>query len=332
MRRLTLNLLTSAATLVLLLGLTVPAMRVLVPSVPAGAAAPPAPPRTFGVYIDPWHIDDWTRSVGARPQMVAKFEAFSRKRTINSFLDETERQGVGQVLISWEPWEPVPAALGTTLQYLPQPGYRNSDIARGLQDDYIRAFARSLARFNGVVWVRYAHEMNGFWYPWSHGPRDYRRAWRHVVTLVRAEARNVRFVWSANLSLYQSLAGWQRVTHRYWPGARWVDAVGSTMINFGGNKHYVVSRFAPRLRALHRRYRKPLMLAETSTEFHGRVVWLRGLRRMLRGMPWVRAVAWSQLPSRGAVQMRGAGRLTWDVQHEPRAAAVIRGIIRDGLR
>jgi hypothetical protein len=334
MRRLALNLLTSGATLVLLLGLTVPALRVLAPSVPAGAAAPArVPARTFGVYVDPWHLDGWTRRVGARPQMVAKFEAFSRKRTINSFLTETERQGVGQVLISWEPWEPVPAALGTTLQYLPQPGYRNSEIAAGGQDDYIRAFARSLARFHGIVWVRYAHEFNGFWYPWSHGPRAYRRAWRHVVTLVRAAgATNVRFVWSANLSLYQSQASWKRVTRQYWPGARWVDAVGSTMINFGGQKHYSVSRFAPRLRALHRAYRKPLLLAETSTEYHGRVVWLRALRRMLRGMPWIRAIAWSQLPSRGAVQMRGAGHLTWDVQRVPAAAAVIRGIIRDGLR
>ena len=48
-----------------------------------------------------------------------------------------------------------------------QPGYRNIDIARGAQDRYIVRFARSLARFPGTVWLRYAHEMNGYWYPWS---------------------------------------------------------------------------------------------------------------------------------------------------------------------
>jgi mannan endo-1,4-beta-mannosidase len=334
MRRLSLNLLTSVTTLALLAGLTVPALRVLGPRAPARAAAryvrPPA--RTFGVYVDPWHLDDWARSVGARPQLVAKFEAFSRKRTIGSFLAENERQGIRQVMVSWEPWEPVPAALGTTLQELPQPGYRNSDIAAGAQDDYIRTFARSLRAFPGVVWLRYAHEMNGFWYPWSHGPRNYRRAWRHVVTLVRAEAPNVRFVWSANLNLYQSAAGWKRLTREYWPGGSWVDAVGSTMINFGGRKQYSVRRFAPRLRAFHGAYGKPVFLTETNTEFHGRVAWLRAVRRMLRGMPWIRAVAWSQLPSRGAAQMRRAGRLDWDVQRDPASAAVIRGIIRDGQR
>jgi mannan endo-1,4-beta-mannosidase len=333
MRRLALNLFTSAITLALLAALTVPALRVLDPHNPARAATRYViPARTFGVYVDPWHLDDWARRIGARPQLVAKFEAFARKRTIGSFLAENQRQGIRQVMVSWEPWEPVPAALGTTLQQLPQPGYRNSDIAAGSQDAYIRAFARSLASFDGTVWLRYAHEMNGFWYPWCHGPVSYVRAWRHVVTLVRAEAPNVRFVWSANLNLYQSFAGWKRLTRAYWPGARWVDAVGSTMINFGGRKRYSVRRFAPRLRDLRRTYRKPVLLTETNTEYRGRVAWLRDLRQMLRGMPWIRAIAWSQLPSRGAAQMHRAGRLDWDVQRDPAAAAVIRGIIRDGLR
>jgi mannan endo-1,4-beta-mannosidase len=333
MRRLALNLFTSATTLAVLAALTVPALRVLDPRTPARAATRYViPARTFGVYVDPWHLDDWANRIGARPQLVAKFEAFARKRTIGSFLAENERQGIRQVMVSWEPWDTVPAALGTTLQQLPQPGYRNSDIAAGSQDAYIRSFARSLATFPGTVWLRYAHEMNGFWYPWCHGPISYRRAWRHVVTLVRAEAPNVRFVWSANLNLYQSFAGWKHLTRTYWPGARWVDAVGSTMINFGGRKQYAVSRFAPRLRNLRRMYRKPVLLTETNTEYRGRVAWLRGLRRMLRGMPWIRAIAWSQLPSRGAAQMPRAGRLDWDVQRDPASAAVIRGIIRDGLR
>ena len=64
-------------------------------------------------------------------------------------------------------------------------------------------FARSLAGFHGTVDLRYAHEMNGTWYPWSHDPIGYRRAWRHVVRVFRAAgAANVRFVWSPNPSLY----------------------------------------------------------------------------------------------------------------------------------
>jgi hypothetical protein len=236
-------------------------------------------------------------------------------------------------MVSWEPWQPVDARLGTVLQYLPQPGYRNGEIAGGSQDAYIAAFARSLARFHGTVWLRYAHEMNGFWYPWSHGPRSYRLAWRHVVRVVRAAgARNVRFVWSPNPNLYEPARTWMRHMRSYWPGARWVDAVGTTMINFGGRKRYEVRRFEPRFRALRREFGKPVMIAESNTELRGRVAWLRDLRRMLRRMPWIRGYAWSQLPSRGTAQMKHAGRLDWDVRRSPAAAAVLRGIIRDGRR
>jgi hypothetical protein len=120
-----------------------------------------------------------------------------------------------------------------------------------------------------------------------------------------------------------------RGVRAYWPGARWVDAVGSTMINFGGRKRYPVARFVPRLRALRQAFHKPVMITEASTGYHGRVRWLRDLRRMLRSRRWISAVVWSQLPSRGTAQMRHTGNLSWDVRRDPRAAAVLRAIARD---
>ena len=127
--------------------------------------------------------------VGRAPQYVARFEAFSRGATVDAFLREAERQGLRRVLVSWEPWRPVPDELGVAEQFRPQPGYRNADIAAGAQDAYIDRFASSLATFPGRVDLRYAHEMNGTWYPWSHDPVAYRRAWRHVVRLVRCRGR-----------------------------------------------------------------------------------------------------------------------------------------------
>jgi len=295
-----------------------------------GASEAPQPKRTFGVYVDPWNVDDWARDVGAAPHLVAEFEAFSQNRVLDHHLREAERQGVRELMFSWEPWKPVPTSLGPYEQYRPQPGYRNNDIAHGTQDAYIERFARSLAGFAGTVYLRYAHEMNGFWYPWARGPRGYVAAWRLVVRIFRrAGARNVRFVWSPNLNLFQSRAQWRRKLRRYWPGGAYVDSVGATMINFGGRKSYPVRRFAPRLRELHRVYRKPVMLTETNTAFRGRVRWLRDLRRLVRRTPWIRGIAWSQLPSRGEAQARGPRRLDWDVRHDPPAAAVLRGIIRD---
>jgi hypothetical protein len=286
------------------------------------------PPRTFGVYLDPWHLDDWTRSVGVAPQYVARFEAFSRGTTVDGFLRESERRGLRRLLVSWEPWRPVPAELGVVEQFRAQPGYRNRDIAAGLQDPYIVAFARSLATFHGRIDLRYAHEMNGTWYPWSRDPVAYRRAWRHVVRLFRAAgAHNVRFVWSTNPSLYLPFRRWLRSVRVYWPGRRYVGAVGSTMINFGGRKRYAVERFDPRLRVLRRLYRKPVLLTEVNTVHRGRVRWLRDLRRLVRRTPWIRSVAWFQHRSRGQVQIEQAGRLDWDVRRDAAGAAALRGVI-----
>ena len=344
MRQLTLNLLTGGATALILAVIALPAKEVLdgprATSSRAAAAAnlpSPAPAahprRVFGAYVDPWHVDDWARAIGAAPQAVAKFEAFARNRTLGEWAAESRRQGIRRMLVSWEPWATVPAALGLAAQAEPQPGYRNIDIARGVQDRYMMRFARSVAAFPGTVYLRYAHEMNGYWYPWSDGARSYRWAWRRIVRLFDvAGARNVRFVWSVNANLYEPEDVWLRNLRRYWPGGRYVDDVGTTMIDFGGGKDYPVAKFEPRLRTLREQFRKPLVLTETNTEWDGRIAWLRDLRRMLRDTPWVRAVMWSQLLSRGKAHRGGGGIVDWDIQRDPAAALELRKIIEDGVR
>jgi hypothetical protein len=338
MKPFALNLLTLSATLALLAGLTLPAKQALDGGSAAAPAALPAPQpaanprRVFGVYVDPWHVDDWARCVGAAPQMVAKFEAFSHRGTIDPWLAQVQRAGIRRMLVSWEPWAPVPASWGTALQARPQPGYRNSDIARGAQDRYILRFAHSLARFPGVVYLRFAHEMNGYWYPWSHGPREYVYAWRRMVRVFAAAgARNVRFVWSVNPNLYEGERAWRRGLRAYWPGSRYVDAVGATMINFGGAKTYPVASFVPRLEWLHERYGKPVMLPEVNTAYEGRLQWLQDLRAMLAGAPWISGLVWSQLPSRGHAHQAGTGVVDWDAAQDPASAAILHAIIADGL-
>jgi mannan endo-1,4-beta-mannosidase len=338
-----LNLLTLSVTAAVLAALALPAKWTLeaaresaleVPTADAPWPRPARDPRrVFGAYVDPWHVDDWARSLGEAPQLVAKFEAFSRRRPLDPWLAQSERVGIRRLLISWEPWTPVPAAWGTALQARPQSGYRNLEIARGAQDRYVLRVARSLARFRGVVYLRFAHEMNGYWYPWSENPRAYVYAWRRIVRIFDvARAGNVRFVWSVNPNLYEGQRAWRRGLRSYWPGSRYVDAVGSTMINFGGVKAYPVRRFIPRLRWLRQTFRKPLVLTEVNTAYADRIRWLADLRRTLSTMPWIRAVAWSQLPSRGKLHQTGTGMVDWDVQTDAAASAQLTAIIRDGLR
>ena len=152
MRHLTLNLLSAGLATLLLGAITYVALGdatapVNTRATAVAAAARPLTARPFGVYVDPWHVDEWARSVGAKPQLLAKFEAFSNQRTIDGFLGEAQRRGFRRVMVSWEPWRPVPTALGIFAQFQPQPGYRNGDIAGGVQDAYISRFAKSLAKF-----------------------------------------------------------------------------------------------------------------------------------------------------------------------------------------
>src|SRR5215208_6202050 len=201
-------------------------------------AAAHAQTRTFGVYVDPWSLDPW-RAARLEPQYVARFEAFSRGATVHAFIREAQAQGLPSVLISWEPWKPVPPELGVETQFAAQPGYRNIDIANGAQDEYILNFARDLATYPGTVYLRYAHEMNGTWYPWSRDPIAYRRAWRHVVRLFEsAGATNVRFVWSVNPSLFLDTKDWLRSVRVYWPGRRYVEDRKSTRLN---SSHVAIS-------------------------------------------------------------------------------------------
>src|SRR3954471_13482248 len=135
MRLLLLNLLTASATVVVLGVLTLPAIAVHDRLV-RPPTLPVADTRAFGVYIDPWHIDDWAAGVGATPTIAAKFESFSRRRTIDNFTHEAERRGIGSVLLSLGPWRRRTAKLGLYRQSYPQRGYRNVDIAHGSQDGY----------------------------------------------------------------------------------------------------------------------------------------------------------------------------------------------------
>ena len=62
----------------------------------------------------------------------------------------------------------------------------------------------SAALWGKPLFVRFAQEMNGDWFPWGRGvdgntARDFRKAWKHVVDLFRFHgATNVRWVWSPN--------------------------------------------------------------------------------------------------------------------------------------
>ncbi|WP_197038169.1 MULTISPECIES: glycosyl hydrolase [Actinomycetes] len=74
------------------------------------------------------------------------------------------------------------------------------------------SFAADLAAFNAAgvpVIVRFAHEMNGSWYPWSQQPALYRNTFSRVAAAVHDRAPGSAMMWAPNYGGGYPFAGGQ---------------------------------------------------------------------------------------------------------------------------
>jgi hypothetical protein len=169
-------------------------------------------------------LDEVARISGESPSAVLFYKDFLQAPPIAELNAVRSRGAVP--LITWEPW-----AWGGGLA---QPAYALDRIAAGDFDAYITQWGQALASWGQPVQLRFAHEMNGNWYPWAEGvngnqPGDYVQAWRHVHDVVAATgASNVDWVWSPNVPYFGStdLAG-------LFPGAGYVNVVALDGYNWG---------------------------------------------------------------------------------------------------
>lgn len=177
------------------------------------------------------------------------------------------------------------------------------DIIAGRYDSNLRQAAQLAKGLPFEVLIRFAHEMNGDWYPWRPGGEsgnvgtNYVDAWRHVVSIFRQEgATNVKWVWSPNID-YGNYPFAQ-----YFPGDEWVDYVALDGYNWGTggvgvNKwQSLYEVFAPSYAKLTQMSTKPVMIAETSSSESGgdKAAWIRQgfLRTIPEKFPRVAAVVW----------------------------------------
>ncbi len=125
--------------------------------------------------------------------------------------------------------------------------YSNSSITSGSMDSYFRTFAQAAQAYGNPVVLRYAHEMNGAWFPWAPGQptakdaygrynyfnvgnnsANYVTAWRHIYNVVKPIAPNVKFYWCPYL--IPDVAG----TSKFYPGSSYVDYVGFDAYQWNG--------------------------------------------------------------------------------------------------
>jgi membrane-bound metal-dependent hydrolase YbcI (DUF457 family) len=247
-----------------------------------------APARdAIGVYIpgsdwNPSLIDRYAGTVGRQPAIVSIYRDWSAQPFEAPVLGAISARGAVP-MVTWEPWRNWSQAI--SLQA----------IAAGGEDAYVAASARAAAAWGGPIFLRFAHEMNGSWYPWGrvggNTPAAYRAAWRHVVGVFRQEgAGNVRWIWTPYVE-----GDRQRPFRRYYPGDKWVDWAGVDGFNWGTKFVSFAKLFQRSYTTLVRMTKKPLIVAETgSVEYGGsKPAWIgRALNRALPRYKHIRALVW----------------------------------------
>ena len=169
---------------------------------------------------------------------------------------------------------------GSCQQGQHNPSCGDQAIANGSYDAYLQQWARAAAAYGKPFYLRFDHEMNGFWYPWnpgSNGNTDFSfvAMWQHVHNIFVAEgATKVRWVWCPNTT-----PGGTNFVNMY-PGDAYVDYVGLDGYNWGPihprGWHSFLDEFSHDYAALGKMTNKPVIIGETaSTELGGdKAAWI----------------------------------------------------------
>jgi hypothetical protein len=251
-------------------------------AVPASAAATiQLGAYTPGAPADSRALSEYASMVGRQPDIVMWYRDFSQPLL---YSDEIRNLGATNQtpMVTWEPYD----------QSIAQ-------IASGAYDSYLHQSAQIAKGWGRPLMIRFAHEMNGDWYPWagsSSSPDAFVAAWRHVVSLFRADGvTNVQWVWSPNIQ-----EGSKYPMSPYFPGDEWIDYVGLDGYNWGTNNgekwQSLQEAFAPSYALATQLSSKPVILSETSSSEKGgdKAAWIRSglMSAVPQSFPRVSAVVW----------------------------------------
>ncbi|WP_411374055.1 glycoside hydrolase family 26 protein [Arthrobacter sp. MPF02] len=264
---------------------------------PAPAAPAPAPAvLRFGVGtpggpLASAELDAVTALAGEAPSIVLSYKDFNQAPPITEL--EAVRARGAQTLLTWEPWT---WGGGTE-----QPAYSLDRIAAGDFDPYLQQWGQALAGWGHPVMLRFGHEMNGNWYPWSeqingNSSGDYVATWRHVHDVVAATgASNITWVWNPNVPYWGSIP-----LGGLYPGNTYVDAVALDGYNWGTSASWsswhspseLFGEGLSQLRAL--APGKQILIAETASAEQGgsKADWNTALISYLAAQSDITAITW----------------------------------------
>jgi beta-mannanase len=254
-----------------------------------------------------WH---WSRQSGYSGIGDGFFQRFE-----TALYEQVSQRGAIP-MINWNSWS------GDAGGSSSQSNYQLIDIINGNYDDYIRQWARDAKAWGQPFFLRFDHEMNGNWYPWSeqtngNQPGQYVQMWRHVHDIFQQEgATNVTWVWSVN-TVYSASS---RDLTALYPGDSYVDWVAIDGYNWGTNPskadqwktfsqvftetYDLLGQVAPN---------KPVMLSEfSSTEYGGsKADWITDALtvQIPTQFPRIKAVVWFNWNC-----YEGSGEMDWIIE------------------
>ena len=158
---------------------------------PAPTAAPgdarlqPASGAYFGLNLD-WGNETAqhaSEAFGHTPAVWVQFANFpmddATRADVETFIEQVAGVG-GMALLTLEPHDGLPAV--------------TDEAAADLGDLLARAWSE-----HGVpTFVRFAHEMNGSWYPWSQQPDAYVKVFQRVSAAVHERSPSTAMIWAPN--------------------------------------------------------------------------------------------------------------------------------------
>ncbi|GLL02805.1 glycoside hydrolase family 26 protein [Dactylosporangium matsuzakiense] len=242
-------------------------------------------------------VDGFTKAAGHAPAAMMINDGWAARTFDQGALDRVAQRGM-MPIVSWEPWNYRDDTVAKDGSHSDQPEYQLSKITRGDYDAYLTAYADGIKGLRYAVGLRLAHEMNGFWYPWSTGvngnrSEDYIAMWRHVHdVMTRAGATNIVWIWSPNITFDT-----KNPLSELYPGDDYVDWLGlSGYYGTAGATAYRTPEavFDSTLAQLRTFTRKPLVITETgATNVTGqKAQWIADLARYLPKHPDIIGFIW----------------------------------------
>ena len=271
-------------------------------------------------------IDSYATDVGRYPAFTTIYaEWYDHPPFPATVADIHLSRGCAPVL-TWQPWH---HGAGPT-----QPDYALSTIIAGHHDTFIRRWAHEAATWAKPFYLRFAHEMNGHWFPWSAGVNnntvaEYAQAWRHIHAIFQEESTtNAKWVFCPNEGPQTSNIA------RFYPGDNYVDWVAIDGYNWGTSRadtdwRSAYNIFEGAYRTLSQLTNKPMMIGEIGcTELGGdKVEWIREgfLKELPTRFPRVKAVLYFDHAQDGTDWRISTSRDALDAYREVVGSPLYRG-------